>query len=47
MAYFRSLPIDVQEEAIEKTRQRLDEEFKYGDLYRVPLANVITWGRKP
>jgi ubiquinone/menaquinone biosynthesis C-methylase UbiE len=47
MAYFRSLPMDVQEEAIEKTRQHLDAEFKQGDLYRVPLANVITWGRKP
>jgi ubiquinone/menaquinone biosynthesis C-methylase UbiE len=47
MAYFRSLPVEVQEEAIEKTRQRLDEEFKQDDVYRVPLANVVTWGRKP
>lgn len=47
MAYFRSLPMDVQEEAIEKTRQRLDDDFKQGDLYRVPLANVIAWGQKP
>jgi ubiquinone/menaquinone biosynthesis C-methylase UbiE len=47
MAYFRSLPMDIQEEAIETTRQRLDDDFKQGDLYRVPLANVITWGRKP
>lgn len=47
MAYFRSLPMDVQEKAIAKTRQRLDEEFKEGDRYRVPLANVISWGRKP
>ena len=47
MAYFRSLPMDVQEEAIAKTRERLDREFKQGDRYRVPLANVISWGRKP
>jgi SAM-dependent methyltransferase len=46
MAYFRSLAVEVQEEALIRTFDRLERDFLEGDVYRVPLKNVVGWGRK-
>jgi ubiquinone/menaquinone biosynthesis C-methylase UbiE len=47
MAYFRTLSVEIQEEALIRTFDRLERDFLDGDVYRVPLKNVVGWGRKP
>ncbi|MEX2237118.1 MAG: methyltransferase domain-containing protein [Dehalococcoidia bacterium] len=47
MAHFRSLPMEVQEEALIRTFDRLEKDFQVDGGYRVPLRNIVAWGRKP
>lgn len=46
MAYFRSLSQEDQEEALIRTFDRLERDFLDGDVYRVPVRNIVAWGRK-